>query len=221
MAVIGPVDPSVRILADDARVGLRDLAADGDAFAAGVAAADDEVDGGADLLVLAARDTTLAPAVAVGLLTNAEPVALLPRGASAVDSEAWIARAERLRDARRDVAALRHAPADLLETLHSAALAAATGFLLRAVTRRTPVVLDGTAALAAALLCYEVQPRAAQWWRVSDSSEDAVHARAVEYLLEQPVLGLGASSGDGVAGLLAVTVLRTAAELAGTKGDDD
>ncbi len=221
MVVIGSITPTVRALADAAEVGLRELAPGDDAVATGIAAADDEVDRGADLLVLAARDATLAPAVAVGLLTGAEPVALLPRGARAVDSGAWIEHAGRLRDARRGVAELRHAPGQLLESLHSPVLAAATGFLLRAVARRTPVVLDGAAALAAALLCYEVQPRAGQWWRVSDSSVDAVHGRAVEYLLQPPVLGLDSSSGDGVAGLLAVPVLRTAAALAAIRGDDD
>jgi nicotinate-nucleotide--dimethylbenzimidazole phosphoribosyltransferase len=224
MAIIGSGTASAAALADDAAVGLvglRDLAPDDDGFAAGVRAADDEVDGGADLLVLAARDATPAAAVAVGLLTNAEPVALLPRGAQAVDSRAWTEQAVRLRDARRSVASLRHSPAELLDTLDSPALALATGFLLRSVTRRTPVLLDGAAALAAGLICYDVQPRAAQWWRVSDSSADPVHARAAEHLLQQPILGLGASSGDGVAGLLAVTVVRTAAALARVGSDDE
>ena len=223
LTVVGAVEPVVAGLAEEAGVGLHHLTAEepSSAFAAGVAAADDEVDGGADLLVLAARDATLAPALAVGVLTGAEPVALLPRGAQAVDSRAWTEQVVRLRDARREVTSLRHAPVELLDQLQSAALAAATGFLLRAVSRRTPVVLDGAAALAAALLCYEVQPRAAYWWRVSDTSVDPVHGHAVEYLLQQPVLGLGASSGDGIAGLLAVAVLRSAVALAGNRSEDE
>jgi nicotinate-nucleotide--dimethylbenzimidazole phosphoribosyltransferase len=224
MVTIGAADPRVAELAATADVGLRSLplpASCADAHAAGVAAADQEIDEGADLVLLAARDDTPAPAVAVALLTGAEPVALLPRGAAATDSGAWIAEAIRLRDTRRRVAGLRNAPGELLATLDSPALAAATGFALRTVGRRTPLLLDGTAAVAAALFCYEVQPRAKNWWLVADTSTDPIHRRAVEHLMHRPVLDLQAGNGDGSAALLALAALRTAATLTDTEDADE
>jgi nicotinate-nucleotide--dimethylbenzimidazole phosphoribosyltransferase len=160
--------------------------------------------------VLGGQDDTPAPAALVSVLTGAEPVALLPRGADATDTERWIADAARLRDLRRCIVQLRPRPDELLAELGSPVVAAAAGFALRAAGRRTPLVLDGTPALAAGLLCADTQPRAREWWQVADTSSDRAHARAVEQLELQPLLDLRAGTGDGSAGLLAVAVLRAA-----------
>jgi nicotinate-nucleotide--dimethylbenzimidazole phosphoribosyltransferase len=210
---LGPASGPVAELAAALDVGVREVespADPADAFGAGRAVADDEIEAGADLIVLAGRDDTLAPAVLIGLLTGAEPVALLPRGADAVDSQRWIAQAGQLRDTRRRVAPLRTRPDELLAALSSPVVGVAAGIALRAAARRTPVVLDGTAVLAAALLCVDSQSKARRWWQVADVSPDRSHARAVEQLALRPLLDLGTRLGDGTAGLLAVAVLRAA-----------
>jgi nicotinate-nucleotide--dimethylbenzimidazole phosphoribosyltransferase len=211
--VLGKVDDTVADLAASLDVGLHaidvPLAAPA-AFAAGAAAADDEIESGTDLIVLAGVDSTAASALVVGTVTGAEPVALLPRGADAVDTQAWIGRAVQLRDARRRLASLRSRPDELLAALHSPVLAGAAAIAVRAASRRTPVILDGTTAVAAAVLCIDVQSRARRWWQVADTSADRVHTRAVEQLGQRPVLDLGTSTGNGIAGLLAVAVLRAA-----------
>lgn len=212
--VIGEVDEAVAELADSLEVGVRGIEVGDDvqsAFAQATAVADDEADSGTDLVVLAAHDATGAPAISVGLLTGTEPVALLPRGAAAVDTKTWVTRAEELRDVRRRVAGLRSRPDDLLAALHSPVLAASIGFLLRAAVRRTPIVLDGTAAAAAALFCFDIQTRVARWWQFADSSDDRVHQKVVEELAVRPLLDIGTSSGNGTAGLLALELLRAAA----------
>jgi nicotinate-nucleotide--dimethylbenzimidazole phosphoribosyltransferase len=212
--VIGEVEESVAELADSLDVGVRgiDLPRDPQAaFAQATEIADDEADSGTDLVVLAAHDPTNAPAISVGLLTGTEPVALLPRGAAAVDTQAWVTRAEELRDARRRVAALRSRPDDLLAALDSPVFAASVGFLLRATGRRTPIILDGTGAAAAALFCFDIQTRVARWWQFADSSDDRVHQKVVAELAVRPLLSIGTSRGNGTAGLLAIGLLRAAA----------
>ena len=184
------------------------------AFGAGVRVADDEIDSGADLLGVADADRSAAAGVLVGSITGAEPVALLPRGADAIDSAAWIERAAYLRDTGRRVAELRGQHDRLLAAIGSATLAASAGLIMRASPRRTPVVLDGTSALAAALLCCVVNSATAQWWQVADTSPDPVHSRAVDHLELPPVLAYGTSRGDGLAGLLAVATLISAAVVA-------
>ncbi len=221
--VVGEVVDPVAELADSLQVGIRALEPPADpaaAFAAGKAAADDEVDSATDLVVLAANGAPAAFAVAVSLLTGAEPVALLPRGAAAVDTDVWVARAETLRDTRRRVGSLRSRPDELLAALESPVLAAAVGFLVRAIGRRTPVVLDGTGAVAAGLFCFDVQARVARWWQIADTSDDPVHKRVVDELTARPLLDLGTDRGDGTAGLLAVALLRTAV-LTSRAGDDE
>jgi nicotinate-nucleotide--dimethylbenzimidazole phosphoribosyltransferase len=212
--VLGATGARVAALAETAGIGLRSIEPPPDpqaAFAAGTTAADAEVDTGTDLLIIAAHDPGTAPAVAVGVLGGVEPVALLPRGAAAIETAAWVASAAQLRDARRAIGGLRNRPDELLFALASPVLAAAVGCLLRAAGRRTPLVLDGTAAVAAALLCVDIQARAAQWWQVADASDDPVHRHAVEHLGTRPLLDLGTGAGDGTAGVLAVAILRAAA----------
>jgi nicotinate-nucleotide--dimethylbenzimidazole phosphoribosyltransferase len=216
--VIGSVDERVAERAAAMGVGIREVSAAGEpgaAFSSGASVTDDEVEAGADLFVLVANDPGLAPAVAVGVFAGAEPVALLPRGAQALDTQAWIERAGRLREARRRAAELRNRPEALLAELGSPVLATAAGVALRAAARRTPLVLDGATALAAALLCIDLQSLAAQWWRIADTSDDPVHAVAAQELGTRPVLELGTDLGDGTAGLLAVTVLRAAITTSG------
>jgi nicotinate-nucleotide--dimethylbenzimidazole phosphoribosyltransferase len=213
--VFGTAGETARALAAALDVGLREVQIDpaatvADALAQGVSAADDEVDSGADLIVVVDADDSAAPALMVSLLAGVEPVALLPRGAAAIDTAAWIARAEYLRDARRAVVGLRDDPAELLTALGHASLAATAGFVLRASARRTPLVLDGPAAAAAALACHRTQPRSSRWWRFADAAPDPLHARVLTELDQRPLLDLAISAGDGTAGLLTVPLLRAA-----------
>jgi hypothetical protein len=211
--LLGPITEPVAELAGPRDVGLRGCDLDADAtkaFAQGVDAADREIDEGADLLILAGRDDTSAPAVLISVLTDAEPVALLPRGADAVITEQWVAAATQLRDGRRKVVGLRSRPDELLAALGSPVIAAAAGLALRAAARRTAVVLDGPAALSGALLCFDSQPRAREWWQLADTSADRHAVRAAAQLERTPLLDLRSGNGDGTAGLLAIDVLRAA-----------
>jgi NaMN:DMB phosphoribosyltransferase len=219
--LLNPVTGPVAELAAAREIGLRHLEPEADiakAFAQGVEAADREVDEGGDLLLLAGHDDTCAARVLISVLTDVEPVALLPRGADAVDTERWIATAEELRDGRRDVAHLRSRPDELLARLGSPTISAAAGFAVRSAARQTPVVLDGDAVLAAALLCFDSHPRARDWWQLADTSIDRAPARVADKLDRIPLLDLQSGNGDGTAGLLAIDVLCAAVITAGIDG---
>src|SRR4051812_45800549 len=164
LVVFGTVRAAAAAIAQTLDVGMREIHLDPaatvpDALALGITAADTEVDAGADLVVVADPDEAAAAALLVSLLARVEPVALLPRGAAAVDTAGRVARAGDLRDARRPAAHARDDPAELLIAVGHAPLAAATGFLLRACARRTPLVLDGAAVAAAALAAHLAQSR--------------------------------------------------------------
>lgn len=216
--VVGEIGSPVRELAATLDVGVHELnIGDGvsAALAAGTGAADEEIESGSDLLVVAGPDSTVADAALVCVLTGAEPVALLPRGIDAVDTSTWIARAGAVRDTRRLVVDLADQPDELLAALDHPALATLAGIILRAASRRTAIVLDGAGALAAALLVHRIDARAAQWCRVADDDTDPVHGRAAREMDQQPLLMLGTSAGDGRAGLLTVPLLRAAVLLSG------
>jgi nicotinate-nucleotide--dimethylbenzimidazole phosphoribosyltransferase len=213
--VIVDAEPSEAVaeLADAAGARLRPMIEPAGGLATGIAVADDEIERGAELLVLAAPTMAADAAVTVSILTDTEPVKVLARGEAATDPEAWMALAAEVRDHRRIGMAHRDDPDALLADLNSVRLAAATGVALRAAARRTPVLLDGPVATAAALIGYEAQPRAVRWWCAADVGSEPAHEVAHSRMGLGAVLGLGSGLGDGLAGLLAVPVIRTAVAL--------
>lgn len=181
----------------------------------GIELADELIELGTDLLIVAVPRVDSDAAVAVAVLTNTEPVKVLSRGAAATDPEAWMRVAVEVRDARRRCMPFRDDSDALLTEIGSARLAVTAGLVLRAAARRTPVVLDGAVAAAAALVAYEAQPRAVRWWSAADLGPDPLHELALTRLGQRPILGLDSGLGDGLAGLLCIPVVRAAARLAG------
>jgi len=213
---VGVGRPSGRIDREDA------LSADEveHAVQAGIDVADDEIDGGTDLIVvgdLGVGATTVA-AVLVSVITNTEPVKVVGRGGgSGIDDDTWMRKATAVRDARLRAWEVRAAPVDLLATAGGADIAAMVGFLIRAAVRRTPVVLDGVVATAAALVVQELQPRCVRWWRAGQRTSEPAQAVALRRLGLEPILDLGVEAGDGSGALLAVPILRAAARTAGSR----
>ena len=181
------------------------------ALAAGAAVADEEVDGGADLLVagdLGIGNTTPA-AVLVATLADVEPVRVIGRG-SGVDDAAWMRKVAAIRDALRRARPFAQDPVALLAVAAGADLAALTGFLVQAAVRRTPVLLDGVVTGAAALVGQWVAPGAVAWWLAGHRSPEPAHRIALEQLGLEPILDLGMRLGAGSGALVALPVLRAA-----------
>jgi nicotinate-nucleotide--dimethylbenzimidazole phosphoribosyltransferase len=181
------------------------------AFRAGIAIADEEVDGGADLLIpgeLGVGGTTVA-SVLIAALTDTEPVKVIGRG-SGIDDQGWMRKIVAIRDGLRRARPFTGDPVALLAVAGGADVAAMTGFLVQAAVRRTPVLLDGVLSAAAGLVASGIAPAAATWWRAAHRSAEPAHAIALKHLDLEPVLDLGIRAGEG-AGALAVLPLLHAA----------
>lgn len=124
-----------------------------------------------------------------------------------------MATAVAVRDARRRGMPHRDSPDDLLDVIGSLRLAVGAGLLLQLAVRRTPALLDGPGAATAALVAYEAQPRAARWWHAVDRGPDPLEEIAHTRMGLTPVLGLRTGLGTGLAGLLTLPAIRTAARL--------
>ena len=184
------------------------------AFRSGVEAVDAQVDRGVDLLVLAVVDPAVdVPACAlVGLLTRTDASAVTSRGAT-IDDAGWMTRCAAVRDLMRRGRPVLADQVELLDAMGSPALAAANGVLLQAAVRKTPVLLDGPATAAAALVAQRIAFRAVDWWVASHRSPEPAHDRALDRLGLEPLLDLSIRAEDGTGALLAVPVLRAAATL--------
>lgn len=181
------------------------------AFRAGMAVADAEVDAGADLLIpgdLGVGSTTPA-AVLTAALTGADAASVTGRG-SGIDDAGWMRKCAAVRDALRRARPMLGDPVQLLATAGGADFAAMTGFLLQAAVRRTPVILDGVVSTACALAAHRVAFRARDWWLAGHRSPEPGHAAALERLALKPVLDLGMRVGGGCGALVALPVLNAA-----------
>jgi nicotinate-nucleotide--dimethylbenzimidazole phosphoribosyltransferase len=216
--LVGAADPALADLADLAGVGVRRLdpaAADLPASQAGqeaVEAVDAEVDQGANLLLVAATGAQVPATALAAVLTHLEPATAV--GTGLTDAE-WASRVSAVRDLQRALRRQVGDPEALLSTVDSPELAALTGLLLQAAVRRTPVVLDGLAGCAAALVAESVAPAANGWWQLAGRSGSPAEDAALERLGLRALLDLGIDGGPGCSALLAVPLVRAATRLAG------
>ncbi|WP_373290007.1 nicotinate-nucleotide--dimethylbenzimidazole phosphoribosyltransferase [Longimycelium tulufanense] len=184
------------------------------AVTAGRALADEEVDGGADLLIAGDMGigNTTPSAVLVAALTGAEPVAVIGRG-TGIDDEAWMRKCVAVRDALRRARQVVDDPVVLLRTAAGADIAAMAGFLAQAAVRRTPVVLDGLVVGAAAVVAEEMAPGARDWWVAGHRSAEPAHTLVLEHLDLRPLLEMDMRLGEGSGAVSALPLLTMAARV--------
>lgn len=205
--IVGDVDAAVVGVAHLAQAPLRslpELTAE-----AAVDLVDREVDAGCDVLLLAAPAVRpVAALIAVAAFSGEEPVAVLGFDARMSDSE-WIRRMAALRDG---VAAIELAPLrDEAESrLADPALSVTAAAVEQAARRRVPVILDGPGALAAALLVSRYGELDTGLCLSAGADARPVVTVAARVLGLTPVLDLGQPTGDGVAALLTLPLLRAA-----------
>ena len=181
-----------------------DTPVDGDVRGAGtwddgVALADREVDAGADVFGVTARAMPGVTAV-VAALADAEPVEVAAPGAG------WAREVAEVRDALRS-----HRSSSPVELADALGIGAIAGFVAGAARRRTPVVLDGLAPCAAALVAAKVAPLAVTYLCAGHVTPHPAHAVALRALGLEPLLDLGIRADGG--GLLAFAILDAAVAL--------
>jgi len=183
------------------------------ALGAGIAVADEEVDGGADLLIagdMGIGNTTPSAALTCAV-AGTEPVDTVGRG-TGIDDFAWTRKVAVVRDALRRSRHKGLDPVRLLAELGGADIAAMTGFLLGAAARRTPVILDGVVPTAAALVVARISPQAVAYLAAGHRSTEPAHTAALLHLGLTPLLELDLRLGEGTGALLAVPILDAAVD---------
>ncbi len=182
-----------------------------DAIGAGRQIADQEVDAGADLLIagdMGIGNTTPAT-VLTAALTGIEPVAAVGYG-TGIDDAGWARKTAAVRDAMFRAEPVLSDPVALLQRCAGADLAALAGFCAQAAVRRTPLLLDGLAVTAAALIAERLAPGARLWWQAGHLSTEPAHALALAQLGLDPIVDLRMRLGEGTGAAVALPVLRAA-----------
>ncbi|MGF1462654.1 MAG: nicotinate-nucleotide--dimethylbenzimidazole phosphoribosyltransferase [Maricaulaceae bacterium] len=159
--------------------------------------------------VLGVGSTTVAAAVACGLY-GGQP-AFWARAGSGISGRVFVNKVDAI-----NAALVRHRgaltdPLEVLRRLGGRDIAAAIGAILAARHQRTPVILDGFAATAAAAELHEMRSDVIDHCLAGHVTPKPSHAALLERIRKKPLLDLGAGLGDGSGAALAAGVVRAAA----------
>lgn len=162
----------------------------GTTFAEGAARADVLVDQGSAAVIVHPRGAIGAMSRAiVGLLCDVDATEVVRKHA---DDLEWMRACADVRDLQ---AQFRERRADALE-LVEADVAATAGLLLGLAARRTPAVLIGTAAHAAAVVAQRQSRAGSDWWRSGAASRDPVVRLACARLRYEPWMQIATEIDD-------------------------
>ncbi|MFG2733512.1 nicotinate-nucleotide--dimethylbenzimidazole phosphoribosyltransferase [Streptomyces carpaticus] len=186
------------------------------AFRAGMAVADEEADSGTDLLLLGDISVggTTPAGVLIAAMCGTDASVVTGRGGIRIDDLAWMRKCAAIRDGLRRGRPILGDQLALLAAVGGADLAAMTGFLLQSAVRRTPVVLDGVVSAACALVAQRIAFRSPDWWLAGQASGEPGQAKALDRMAMDPLLDHGVTVGEGTGALLALPLVRAAADLA-------
>ncbi|BCB84030.1 bifunctional adenosylcobinamide kinase/adenosylcobinamide-phosphate guanylyltransferase [Phytohabitans suffuscus] len=181
--------------------------------------AEEAVDSGVDLIVLAAcgSGTEAAAAAVLAAGAGAEPSTVLGRVVTPggrIDDAAWMTRCATVRDAMHRIRETPRGAKEILSELAGGDIAIATGVLLGATARRTPVLLDGPVGVAAAIASRDLAGQARHWCLLPDHGGDPAVKLAADVLGLKPLLDLRLGLGEGATSLAALPLLRAALSLA-------
>ena len=190
------------------------------ALRAGWAEAERAADEGIEMLVLAAggAGASAAAVAVISAITGYEATALLGRvvtPAGLYDDNAWMTRCLALRDALHRVRHRDGDPRTVLSALGGADIAAATGLMLGAASRRTAGHDRRPGRGRRRPARQRLRPARAAWLLMPDTGRNVAVSVAAEALELRPWLDLCLDLGEGVTSLAALPMLQTALTLAG------
>src|SRR6266511_561396 len=162
-----------------------------------------------------------APVPVTAMIIGAEAAGMLGRALAPggrIDDEAWMSRCAAVRDALHRVRYSDRDPRRILAALGGPDLAVATGLLLGAVSRQTPVLIDGPVGAAAALVARDFGAQTRHWLMLPDDGGHPMVKRAADALGTQPLFDLRVGLGEGASALAALPLLRSALALAANLG---
>lgn len=182
----------------------------GDPLVDGIAAARTATTDGASILIPMVtldgpRDDRAARSI-IAVLTSKEASTVVGQPPGRTDAE-WMQQCADVRDLSARLESQRGEPLDLLRTAGSIRVSFAVGLLLSAPAQSTSVLLDGTGALAAALVADRIAHRAKSWWAWASTSTDPACAVAADRMMLDPLLDLMTDE-DGAGAQAALALLQ-------------
>lgn len=185
------------------------------AIMAGAQAAQDAIQGGANLIAagdMGIGNTTPSAAI-TALVTGHAPRTVTGRGTGVQDDalERKVRAVERALERARKAGLEATDGLGLLEHLGGLEIAAMAGVMLQGAALRVPVVVDGFIAGTAALVAVALEPKSLAFLTASHVSQEPGHVTQLEHLRLEPLFDLRLRLGEGTGALLAMPILESAA----------
>ena len=140
-------------------------------------------------------------------LTGASPEEVTGRG-TGIDAEGLKRKVDTVRRALAVATLAPHDPIAILAQVGGFEIAGLVGVVLAGAATRTPVVIDGFIASAAALVACRISPRAADYLTASHMSVERGHQRLMRELGLTVLFDFGMRLGEGTGAALAIPILR-------------
>jgi nicotinate-nucleotide--dimethylbenzimidazole phosphoribosyltransferase len=153
---------------------------------------------------------TTASAALISVFTGADPAEVTGRG-TGINDETHARKVEVVRRALELHQPDADDPVGVLAAVGGLEHAAMTGLLLGAAALRTPVILDGVSAGAAALVARAIAPEVLAACIAGHRSAEPGHVAALTTLGLRPLVDLDLRLGEGTGALLALPLVQSAA----------
>jgi len=156
---------------------------------------------------------TTAASCLIGMLANAEPEAIVGRGAG-VGDEGLEKKFTVVRSSIERVRALKlTSPQEIAAQLGGLEIVALAGFYTEGASRGATLLIDGMIATSAALIAFAINPMVATKMIAGHRSTEPGHMVALEQLGLNPVLDLKMRLGEATGAIAALPILDLAAEM--------
>lgn len=101
-------------------------------------------------------------------------------------------------------------PIDILAKVGGLEIAAMTGAMLAAASKRVPILVDGFICTIAALVAKLISPRVKDYMIVTHQSIEPGHKIALSQLEKQPIIDLGLRLGEGTGAAISFPIIQSA-----------
>jgi nicotinate-nucleotide--dimethylbenzimidazole phosphoribosyltransferase len=181
---------------------------------AGVEIVEGEIERGLDIVAMGdmgVGNTTAAAAICAAI-TGENPERIVDRGSGLDDA-----------GLQRKIATVRRAllannpdagnGLDILAKVGGYEIGGLAGAILGAAVHRKPVLLDGVASTAAAMIAATLAPRVRPYLIASHHSESNVHGHMLDWLGLKPLISLNLTLGEGAGAALTFSIIEAACKL--------
>ena len=104
-------------------------------------------------------------------------------------------------------------PINVLSKVGGFEIAGLTGIILAAASKKIPVVIDGFISSAAALIAYQIEPKAKEYMIAAHKSAEGGHKYILEYIGLKPLLDLSLRLGEGTGAALGIGLADAAIKI--------